>query len=141
MKQSTKLINNIFKTEIKNIHLSAKRKEAVNLAYQVLEDERTKKSTANPIIISHGVIGQSLNWKSVSKCLFEELNPPRKIYVVDNRNHGNSPHTSDHTYELMTEDTLQLYSTLGLKEAVLLGHSMGGRGFMHTALTYVSFQF
>ncbi|XP_044740154.1 protein ABHD11-like isoform X2 [Chrysoperla carnea] len=35
-------------------------------------------------------MGQSNDWAGIAKSLLEDLEPPRKIYVVDNRNHGHS---------------------------------------------------
>lgn len=132
-----KQANSLFISKFKNLHLSAKRKTAINLEYQLYDDDRTKNTVVNPVIISHCLMGQSSDWSSIAKSLLEDLDPPRKIYVVDNRNHGNSPHTPGHSYELMAEDYIQLLKNLELKEAVFLGHSMGGRASMYAALKYV----
>lgn len=57
---------------------------------------------------------------------------------MDARNHGDSPHTPEHTYEHLVEDIRHLMSNLGCKRASFIGHSMGGRAMMMAALKYVS---
>lgn len=56
---------------------------------------------------------------------------------VDARNHGESEHSHDMSYESMAEDMLDLMSKLNLKKTVLLGHSMGGKIAMTLALMHV----
>lgn len=56
---------------------------------------------------------------------------------MDARNHGESPHTPTHSYELMAEDIVALLQTLDVKNSVLMGHSMGGRCMAYVALKYV----
>ncbi len=60
------------------------------------------------------------------------------MLTVDARNHGNSPHSSVLTYEAMTEDLKHLLAQLRIEKCVLVGHSMGGKTAMTTALTQVS---
>lgn len=61
-----------------------------------------------------------------------------QIISVDARNHGESPHTPTHSYELMAEDVAELIRTLELEKATLIGHSMGGRCMAYVALKYVN---
>ncbi len=42
------------------------------------------------------------------------------------------------TYEAMTDDLKHLLSQLHIEKCVLIGHSMGGKTAMATALTQVS---
>ena len=64
------------------------------------------------------------------------LNP--KVISVDARNHGESEHSPDMSYESMAEDVLSLIGKLNLtKKTVLLGHSMGGKIAMTLALMHV----
>ena len=58
------------------------------------------------------------------------------MYTVDARNHGESPHSDHMSYELMSEDTVALLKDLGVRKTVLVGHSMGGRTAMVTALNH-----
>ena len=61
-----------------------------------------------------------------------------KVIAVDARNHGDSPHTAEHTYPHIVEDIKALMENLNIKKASLIGHSMGGRAMMLMALKYVS---
>lgn len=58
---------------------------------------------------------------------------------MDARNHGESPHTDRHTTQLMATDVGYLMTSLGIKKASLMGHSMGGRAMMYFALQYVGY--
>lgn len=60
------------------------------------------------------------------------------MYTVDARNHGDSPHTEAHSYPLLAEDILLFMQQHSIPTATLMGHSMGGRAVMATALTEVS---
>lgn len=55
---------------------------------------------------------------------------------MDARNHGDSPHAEESTYDDMMEDVILLTKDLGIKKAVMVGHSMGGRVMMYLALNY-----
>ena len=54
----------------------------------------------DPLIILHGVFGSSDNWQTVGK----ELSVKYKVYLVDQRNHGSSPHSDEFDYNVMTDD-------------------------------------
>uniref|UniRef100_A0A2S2PR79 sn-1-specific diacylglycerol lipase ABHD11 n=1 Tax=Schizaphis graminum TaxID=13262 RepID=A0A2S2PR79_SCHGA len=87
-----------------------------------------------PIIIMHGLFGCKSNWNSLSKTLHNITR--RKVITVDARNHGDSPHTLEQSYQLMAEDVKFLMEDLGVKKASLIGHSMGGRTMMYLAVIY-----
>ena len=53
---------------------------------------------------------------------------------MDARNHGDSPHSPLMSYEAMTEDLIHFLSTHSIEKCSLLGHSMGGKVAMTTAL-------
>ncbi|KAJ3311279.1 hypothetical protein HDU76_003166 [Blyttiomyces sp. JEL0837] len=59
----------------------------------------------------------------------------RPVVTVDLRNHGDSPHSSLHTYEAMVGDMEQLYKEFEVETADVIGHSMGGKVAMHMALS------
>lgn len=86
----------------------------------------------NPLIVMHGVFGSSDNWQSVGKVLAEGY----KVFLVDLRNHGNSPHSDEFTYEAMAKDVIELMDDEGLDKAHILGHSMGGKVAMHLATQF-----
>lgn len=48
----------------------------------------------------------------------------KKNFIKDLRNHGESPHDPRHDYTAMTEDILAFIDDHGLKEPILIGHSM-----------------
>ncbi len=84
---------------------------------------------APPLIIMHGLYGSSDNWISIAKDLADSF----EVYVVDQRNHGQSPHSPRHDYPSMREDLLELMDEQGINKAVLIGHSMGGKTVMSFA--------
>lgn len=84
------------------------------------------------IIIVHGLYGASDNWVSIAKALSEDF----EVFILDQRNHGRSPHHPDHTYSAMKEDLLHFMDQQNIRQAVLIGHSMGGKTVMHFAKDY-----
>lgn len=82
-----------------------------------------------PLIIVHGLYGSSDNWLTIGKELSENF----EVYLVDLRNHGNSPHTERHTYTLMKLDLLEFLDRYDIEKPILLGHSMGGKVVMFFA--------
>lgn len=58
----------------------------------------------------------------------------RPIYNVDTRNHGDSSHDPRHDYVALAEDLEQFLRHHQLKEACLIGHSMGAKTVMSVAL-------
>jgi pimeloyl-ACP methyl ester carboxylesterase len=81
------------------------------------------KGAGCPIIILHGLYGSSDNWLTIGK----ELSSDWEVYLVDLRNHGNSPHSDRHTYSLMKLDLLEFIDRHDIEKAVFIGHSMGGK--------------
>ena len=84
-----------------------------------------------PIIILHGFLASSRNWRTVAKRLAED----HYVYVLDMRNHGASPHAEQMDYLLMAHDVICFMDNIGVKQAHLLGHSMGGKIAMWIALS------
>ncbi len=58
------------------------------------------------------------------------------VVTVDQRNHGQSPHDPEMSYDLMADDLLELMNDLGIEQANLIGHSMGGKTVMKFALEH-----
>jgi len=85
-----------------------------------------------PLIVLHGVFGSSDNWQTVGK----ELSQKYKVYLVDQRNHGSSPHSDEFDYNVMTDDILELMLNEEIERTHLLGHSMGGKVAMTFAARY-----
>lgn len=61
---------------------------------------------------------------------------PRRVLLADLRNHGDSPHNSDMSFEQMAADVTSLLDEQGIERAVLCGHSIGGKVAMATALLH-----
>lgn len=88
--------------------------------------------TGAPVLVLHGLFGSLSNWGWHCKQLAEDF----AVYGVDLRNHGDSPHSAQHDYQLMAEDVRDLIERLGLKSCCIVGHSMGGKVGMQLALSY-----
>jgi esterase len=58
-----------------------------------------------------------------------------RVFAVDQRNHGRSPHTDVFTYEALAEDLTEFMDEHKLETAHILGHSLGGKTAMLFALT------
>lgn len=114
--------------------------KAVELSYNAYDKTNVSDSDKGlPLIIMHGLFGSKQNWRSLCKAIVERTNPVRKVYAVDARNHGESPHVPEHSYESMAEDVVLFMEQQGIEKAAILGHSMGGRTMMYLALRYVSY--
>ena len=85
-----------------------------------------------PMIILHGLFGSSDNWLTMAK----RLGQYRKLYLVDQRNHGASPHDVKFTYEAMATDLKGFIEEHNLDRPEILGHSMGGKTGMQFAALY-----
>ncbi len=85
-----------------------------------------------PLIILHGLYGSSDNWINIGKALSETY----RVYLVDQRNHGHSPHSHKHNYYVMVDDLLEFIQSQGLEKVNLLGHSMGGKTALYFAVAH-----
>jgi len=91
-----------------------------------------KFGSGPPLIILHGVFGSSDNWKTLANHLMITF----EVYLVDQRNHGLSPHSDDLNYQVMTDDLKELLHNAQIEKCYLLGHSMGGKTAMNFAVQY-----
>ena len=80
-----------------------------------------------PFVILHGFLGMSDNWKTLGKKISEE---GFEVHLVDQRNHGHSFHDDNFDYETLSEDLRHYFEAHDLSEAIVLGHSMGGKTAM-----------
>jgi esterase len=87
----------------------------------------------HPLIILHGFLGASGNWHTLSRSVFAEH---YRVFAVDQRNHGRSPHSNVFDYETLADDVLRFMDSQGIERSHLLGHSMGGKVAMHVAARY-----
>lgn len=85
-----------------------------------------------PIIILHGLFGSARNWQGIARSLAESY----KVITPDLRNHGHSFHENSMSYIDMADDVISLCDHLNINDAILMGHSMGGKVAMTIALTH-----
>lgn len=95
------------------------------LFHRILGDHPVEAAT--PLVVLHGLLGSSDNWQTLG----QRWAVDRPVILVDQRNHGRSPHHPSHTYPDMVVDLLDTLDHLGIRRADLLGHSMGGKTVMH----------
>ncbi len=91
-----------------------------------------KYGTGDPVIILHGLFGVSDNWVTHARRLAEKF----EVFVPDQRNHGQSPHSVDFNYRVLASDLLEFMHQHSLEKAHLIGHSMGGKVAMTFALEH-----
>ncbi|MBT6169363.1 MAG: alpha/beta fold hydrolase [Flavobacteriaceae bacterium] len=79
------------------------------------------------LIILHGFLGMSNNWKSYAKKI---RSLGFQIHLLDQRNHGNSFHSNEFNYKILAEDLKFYIDFHKIKIFSLIGHSMGGKTAM-----------
>ena len=84
-----------------------------------------------PALVLHGLFGSGTNWRTIARRLESRL----ECHLVDQRNHGRSPHARGMTYPALADDVLAYLDAHGIDRAGLIGHSMGGKTAMTLALT------
>ncbi len=85
-----------------------------------------------PFIILHGLFGSSDNWLPQAKILSANY----KVYTLDLRNHGQSPHDDVFDYKSMVNDLVEFIDDHHIQNPILLGHSMGGKVAMNFAIAH-----
>lgn len=85
-----------------------------------------------PFLILHGLFGMSDNWLSIGRRLAQYFH----VFLLDLRNHGQSPHCDEMNYSNMAEDLFEFITDHKLTKPVVLGHSMGGKVAMQFALSF-----
>lgn len=83
-----------------------------------------------PLLILHGFLGMGDNWKTLGNKFAQE---GYQVHLVDQRNHGKSPHSEEFNYEIMAADIEEYCEQHQISDVVLMGHSMGGKTAMFTA--------
>ncbi len=84
------------------------------------------------LIILHGLFGSGDNWQTHAKYLSTWF----QVVLIDQRNHGHSPHHDDISYPLMCQDLTDTLNELNIEKAHFLGHSMGGKTVMTFAQNF-----
>ncbi|ACA86554.1 alpha/beta fold hydrolase [Shewanella woodyi] len=84
------------------------------------------------VILIHGLFGNLDNLKNLSN----SLESHNQVIRVDVPNHGLSPHWPTMNYPALAKAMIELMDELSIEKAHLVGHSMGGKIAMATALSY-----
>lgn len=85
-----------------------------------------------PLIVLHGLYGSGDNWFSIGRALSQHF----KVYLVDQRNHGQSPHHPEHNYKVLATDLEEFIHSQNLEKVCIMGHSMGGKVAMNFTLQH-----
>jgi esterase len=88
--------------------------------------------SGKPLVVLHGVFGLLDNWLTISKSISEQ---GFQLYLVDQRNHGRSPHEEPMDYPTFAADLKDFLDQQKLENPILIGHSMGGKSVMQYAVT------
>ncbi|AUD03575.1 alpha/beta fold hydrolase [Spirosoma pollinicola] len=94
---------------------------------------RQTGDTGPAIVILHGLFGSSDNWLTISKTIAAQ---GYRVFLLDQRNHGQSPRANDQDYQNMAADLYEFLTDQGLDQAILVGHSMGGKTVMQYAMSF-----
>ncbi|MBE9606772.1 alpha/beta fold hydrolase [Acetobacteraceae bacterium H6797] len=85
-----------------------------------------------PVVLLHGLFGMARNLGVVQRAIA----PRHRVLAMDLRNHGDSPHAPGMTYPEIAGDVAETMRELGVEQAAVIGHSMGGKTAMMLALTH-----
>jgi len=85
-----------------------------------------------PLLIIHGLFGMSDNWQSLAKRYADYF----EVHLIDQRNHGRSPHADEFSYLHLSNDLHQYIIDNQLNDVVIIGHSLGGKTAMQFAVSY-----
>lgn len=94
---------------------------------------RQTGETGPAIVILHGLFGSSDNWLTTSKTIAAQ---GYRVFLLDQRNHGQSPRADDQDYQSMAADLREFLIDQNLDAPNLVGHSMGGKTVMQYAMLY-----
>jgi pimeloyl-ACP methyl ester carboxylesterase len=96
----------------------------MDLSYRALDGEGA------PIVILHGLFGSSQNWAGMGRRLVSL----GRVFALDLRNHGDSPHAPTHSLSDCVGDLHEWVMAHTREPVRLIGHSMGGQVAMGFAI-------
>ncbi len=99
-----------------------------HLHYQQLGDSKQH------LLLIHGLFGSLENLNMVAK----PLSAFYTVTSIDVRNHGNSFHKNEMSYQNLALDIIDLLDHLAITKTNILGHSMGGKIAMQVAQQFPS---
>jgi pimeloyl-ACP methyl ester carboxylesterase len=91
-----------------------------------------KSGQGRAVILLHGLFGSADNWHHIALRLAESF----QVFAVDQRNHGQSPHSDEMNFPLMAADLEKFFTAQKIESAFVVGHSMGGKTAMRFALNF-----
>lgn len=86
-----------------------------------------------PLLIIHGFLGMSDNWKTLGGQYAEK---GYQVHAIDMRNHGKSFHSEEFDYNAMVQDIYDYCLYYKLEKIDVIGHSMGGKASMFFAMAH-----
>ena len=92
-----------------------------------------KIGEGHPLLILHGFLGMSDNWKTLGNQFAEA---GYEVHLIDQRNHGRSPHSEKFDYSVLAKDIKEYCDSHDIENCALLGHSMGGKTAMFAACLF-----
>jgi pimeloyl-ACP methyl ester carboxylesterase len=85
-----------------------------------------------PMVIMHGIFGSSDNWLTQARMFSSHY----RVFTLDLRNHGQSPHDQQFDYPAMVNDLVEFIDDHRLEQPIVIGHSMGGKVAMNFAVAH-----
>ncbi len=85
--------------------------------------------TGEPLILLHGLLGSHHNLLPQAESFAKHF----RVFALDHRNHGASPHADEFDYDVMAADVMQFMREQNISRARIIGHSMGGKAAMRLA--------
>jgi 3-oxoadipate enol-lactonase len=84
-----------------------------------------------PAVLLHGTGSWAGTWDRLAPRLAAA---GHRVIAVDLRGHATSARPGDYTLDALRDDVLDLVETIGLRDALLIGHSVGGYAALDAAL-------
>jgi pimeloyl-ACP methyl ester carboxylesterase len=92
-----------------------------------------ERGRGRPLVLVHGVTLQSAVWALQLQGLADRY----RVLVVDQRGHGRSvAGTGGYLFDRLAEDLIEVLGALGVRDGLLVGHSMGGMVAQTAALDH-----